>query len=646
MPTAIPHERVRFGIFEADLRSGELYKQGRRIKLHQQPFQVLTLLIERPGEVVTREELRRKLWPSDTFVNFDIGVNAAVRKLRRALHDSAEVPRYVETLPRRGYRFIAPVAGVVTSDARSKAEGSGPEIEERVQPAFERAEHHTASWAAHMWRRWPVAGVALALLAFLAWRTVGNWRQGSVAGAALASIRSIAVLPLENLSGDPAQEFFADGMTDALVTELAQISSLRVISRTSVMRYKGTRKPLPDIARELNVDSIVTGAVVRSGERVRVDAQLVQATTDRHLWATTYERNLEDVVTLQGEVARAIASAIHVQLTPQEQAHLSAPQPVDPQAYEFYLKGRYFWEKFTEVSNRTSIDYFQQAIHRDPSYALAYTGLASAYILGLGSDLPPAQTWPRAKAAASTALQLDEGLGEAHAALAMCLTLYDWDWAGAEREFQRALALNPNYVWAHQWYGVFQGIMGRDQDHAAEVKRARELDPLALAALGGGGYGLTVNRGQYDLAIEWNRKRLELDPNNPRAYLDLGRVYRLRGMYEEAIVQIEKGVELSGEEPGALSALGYTYAVSGEPDKALKIVQQLRVLSTHRYVGPTEVALIYVGLGEKDRAFDWLQKAVADRSIPIWKMRGDKEWDSLRSDPRYSELRRRIGLPP
>src|SRR5215831_585072 len=362
MPTAIPKERVRFGIFEADLRSGELYKQGRRIRLHQQPFQVLTLLIERPGEVVTREELRRKLWPSDTFVNFDIGVNAAVKKLRRALHDSAESPRYVETLPRRGYRFIAPVDSVVTSDARSGVEGSGSEIEERVQPAFERAQHNTASWDAHTWRRWPIAGVALALFVFLAWRTVGNWRQGSVAGAAPVSIRSIAVLPLENLSGDPAQEFFADGMTDALVTELAQISSLRVISRTSVMRYKGTRKPLPDIARELNVDGIVTGAVVRSGERVRVDAQLIQATTDRHLWATTYERNLEDVVTLQGEVARAIASAIHVQLTPQEQLHLAARQPVDPQAYEFYLKGRYFWDKWTEISNRTSIEYFQQAI--------------------------------------------------------------------------------------------------------------------------------------------------------------------------------------------------------------------------------------------------------------------------------------------
>jgi TolB-like protein/tetratricopeptide (TPR) repeat protein len=451
------------------------------------------------------------------------------------------------------------------------------------------------------------------------------------------------VLPLENLSGDPAQEFFTDGMTDALVTELAQIRSLRVISRTSVMRYKGTRKPLPDIARELNVDGIVTGAVVQSAGRVRVDAQLVEATTDRHLWANTYERNLEDVVTLQGEVARAIATAIHVQLTPPEQLRLAARQSVDPQAYEFYLKGRYFWEKWTAASARTSIEYFQQAIQRTPNYALAYAGLANAYIQG--SDLPPAEAWPRAKAAASTALQLDEGLGEAHAALAVCLFWYDWDWAGAEREFQRALALNPNYAWAHQWYGAFQGAMGRDQDWAAEVKRARELDPIALASFGGGGLGLAVARGQYDLAIEENRKRLELDPNNPRAYLELGRVYRLKGMYEEAIVHIQKGITLSGGAPGALSALGYTYAVSGERDKALKIVQQLTVLSKHRYVPPCHIAFIYVGLGEKDRAFDWLQKAVADRSIMDAALRR-KELDSLRSDPRYVELIRRIGLPP
>jgi TolB-like protein/DNA-binding winged helix-turn-helix (wHTH) protein/tetratricopeptide (TPR) repeat protein len=641
MATAPLPRVVRFAVFEADLRSRELRKRGVRIRLQEQPFRVLELLLDRPGELITREEFQRRIWPADTFVDFELGLNTAVKRLRQALGDSADTPRFIETLPRRGYRFVAPVTTVSPPDAEPAPCVSERVIEDASAAGSEEpgTEAPPASRAHKGW----ILGATAVLVGLGVLLVAGSLRERLLARVTPVHIRSIAVLPLENLSGATTQEFLTDGMTDALVTELAQIGSLRVISRTSVMRYKGTRKPLPDIARELNVDGIVTGAMMRSAGRVRVDVQLVQGTTDGHLWAATYERNLEDIVTLQAEVARAIATAIHVQLTPHEQMRLADRPSIDPQAYEFYVKGRYFWEKFTEMSNRTSIEYFQQAIHRAPSYALAYAGLANAYIRSW--DLPPAEKWPRAKAAASTALQLDEGLGEAHAALAMCLSGYDWDWAGAEREFQRALALNPNYVWAHQWYGVFQGVMGRDQEHAAEVTRARELDPLPLASLGGGGLGVTIARGQYDLAIEENRKRLELDPNNPSAYLDLGRAYRLRGMYEEAIVQIQKGVELSGGEPGALSALGYAYAVSGEPDKALKIVQQLTVLSTHRYVGPFEIAFIYVGLGEKDRAFDWLQKAVADRSIPLWRIR-HKELDSLRSDSRYSELRRRIGLPP
>jgi TolB-like protein/tetratricopeptide (TPR) repeat protein len=469
----------------------------------------------------------------------------------------------------------------------------------------------------------------------------GSLRERLLPRVTPVHIRSIAVLPFDNLSSDPAQEFFTDGMTDALVTEVAQISSLRVISRTSVMHYKGTRKPLPDIARELNVDGILTGAVVRSAGRVRVDVQLIEATTDRHLWANSYERNLEDVVTLQSEVARAIATAIHAQLTPHEQVRLTARQSVDPQAYEFYLKGRYLFEKSREASDQKSVEYFQQAILRAPNYALAYAGLAGAYILR--SDLTPAEAYPKAKAAASAALQMDEGLAEAHAALAGCLFWYDWDWAGAEREIQRAIALNPNYALAHQWHGRFLHFMGRDQDWAAEVKRARELDPVLLTYLGSGG-AVAVARGQYDLAIEIQRKALELDPNNPARYLALGRVYRLQRMYDEAIAQTQKGIKLSGGEPGGLSALGYTYAVAGERDSALKIVQQLTLLSTHRYVPPSEIALIYVGLGENDRALDWLQKAVADRSFPFEMIR-NREWDSLRWDPRFVELKRRIGLP-
>jgi TolB-like protein/DNA-binding winged helix-turn-helix (wHTH) protein/tetratricopeptide (TPR) repeat protein len=640
MAIPTPSKRVRFDVFEADLRSGELRKHGIKIKLHHQPFQVLTMLLQHPGEVVTREELKNKLWPLDTFVDFDVGLNSAVKKLRDALGDSAEIPRYVETLPRRGYRFIGSLSDASTSKAEpavaeSVVEGQSSAAKEGVATGVS-----AVSGARSRWVLWAMAGVAVALLVLLAGLNAGGWRLRFWATAAPVHIRAIAVLPLENLSGDPAQEYFTDGMTDALVTELAQISSLRVISRTSVMRYKGTRKPLPDIAKELNVDGIVEGSVVQSAERVRVNAQLIEAATDRHVWASMYERSPGDVVILQSEVARAIAHAIQVQLTPQEEARLTRVQSVDPQAYESYLRGRYFWNKRTDVAVRKSIDYFQQAIQRDPNYALAYAGMAEAYIVR--DDVSPEEQFSKAKATAKIALQMDDGLAEAHNAMAMSLFSYDWDWAGAEREFQRALALNPNYAQAHQWYGQYLRAMGRQNSAMAEIKRAQELDPLGLMIGGGSGqYGT-----QYDLMIESNRKKLEIDPNFAGAYLGLGRAYALKGMYQDAIAEIQKGVNLSGGAPAYLGHLGYTYGVWGKRNEALKTVRQLEQLSKRRYVSPYAIALVYVGLDEKDLAFDWLQKAVVDRSIPLGPLKAGEELASLRSDPRYAELLRRIGLPP
>jgi TolB-like protein/Flp pilus assembly protein TadD len=591
--------------------------------------------------VVTREELKSKLWPLDTFVDFDVGLNSAVKKLRDALSDSAEIPRYVETLPRRGYRFIGSISDALASKARALSGLPEQVIEGHSSGASEEvvSEVPAVSPAHRRWMLWTIAAALVGLM-LLVGLDAGGWRERLLARATPIHIRSIAVLPLENLSGDPGQEYFADGMTDALVTDLAQISSLRVISRTSVMRYKGTRKPLPDIAKELNVDGIVEGAVVRSAERVRVDAQLIQATTDRHLWASTYERSLGDVVVLQSEVARAIANAIQVQLTPQEQSRLGRAQSVDPQAYEFYLKGRYFWNKRTDAAVRKSIDYLQQAIQRDPNYALAYAGIADAYIVR--NDLSPEEQCSKAKAMARVALQMDEGLAEAHNALAMCLFSSDWDWAGAEREFQRAIALDANYAWAHQWYGQFQHAMGRP-NWAAEVKRAGELDPLSLVIAGGGWY---VDSGQYDLAIEILRKKLELDPNFAGTYLWLGNVYERKGMYQEAIAQFQKGFDLSGGAPNYLSALGYTYGVSRKRNEALKILHQLTLLSKRRYVSPYHIALVYVGLGEKDLTFDWLQKALVDRSYQLLFLKLDERMDSMRTDARYSELIRRVGLPP
>ncbi len=641
MAAPTPSERVRFGVFEADLRSGELRKQGVKIKLHHQPFQVLTMLLEHPGEVLTREELKNRLWPFDTFVDFDVGLNSAVKKLRDALGDSAEIPRYVETLPRRGYRFIGSLGDASSSRGQHAPGVPGRVVVEQSAAASEGVvtEVPAVSGVSRRWTLWTTAGVLAGLLVLLVGFDVGSWREKPLAIATPVHIRSIAVLPLENLSGDPAQEYFTDGMTDALVTELAQISSLRVISRTSVMRYKGTRKPLPDIAKELSVDGIVEGSVVQSAERVRVNAQLIEAATDRHLWANMYERSPGDVVILQSEVARAIANAIQVQLTPQEEARLTRVQSVDPQAYESYLRGRYFWNKRTDVAVRKSIDYFQQAIQRDPNYALAYAGMAEAYIVR--GDVSPEEQFSKAKATAKIALQMDDGLAEAHNAMAMSLFCYDWDWASAEREFQRAIALNPNYAQAHQWYGQYLRAMGRQNSAMAEIKRAQELDPLSLVIGGGSGqYGT-----QYDLMIESNRKKLELDANFAGAYLGLGRAYALKGMYQDAIAAFQKGLALSGGAPNYLSFLGYTYGVWGKRNEARKILLQLNQLSKRKYVSPYEIGLVYIGLGEKDMAFDWLQKAVADRSIPLVPLKAGEEMASLRSDPRYAELLSRIGLP-
>jgi len=632
----MPTPGVCFGAFEADLRTGELRKHGARVKLHHQPFQVLSILLERPGEVVTREELQRRLWPADTFVDFDNGLNSAVKKLREALNDSAESPRYVETLSRRGYRFIAPLSNGSTSEAEPAIEVSVPPIAEEPSAEREREMPNPSSRVHSRSMLWAIAGVAAALLVLLVWLNTSDWRHRLWARATPIQIRAIAVLPLDNLSGDDGQEYFADGMTDALITNLAQISSLRVISRTSVMGYKGTRKRLADIARELNVDGIVEGAVIRSGERVRVDAQLIEASTDRHFWARTYERNLSDVIALQNELAQAITNEIQVKLTPEEQARQRRRESVDPQTYELYVKGWYFLNKRTKASFRKGIDYFQQAIQRDPKYAAAYAAMARAYGL-IGTDVSPEEQCLKKRAFAEIALQLDECLAEAHAALASRLFGCDWDWAGAEREYQRAIALNHNDALAHQGYGQLLKTLGR-QNWVGEVKRALELDPVALTYAGGDWY---LDSGQYDLFIERQRQILELDPSFPQPYIFLGRVYTFKGMYEEAIAYIQKAVDLSEGGPGPLSALGYTYGVFGKRKEALKILHQLTLSNA----GPDDVALVYVGLGEKDRAFDVLQKAVADHSIWPPFLRS-AELKSIRSDPRWAELLRRMGLPP
>ena len=619
---------VRFGTFEVSFQSGEVRKAGMKVKVQQQPLKLLEMLLDRPGEVVTREELRGRVWPGESFGDFDQALNIAIGKLRSALGDSAENPQFIETIPKRGYRFIADVTAVDV-DVRPTSTGPGHGNLPGTNPEIQSVEHKRA--------RWVLAGIALILVL----STLVVWQFRSHRHGA-TSVRSLAVLPLNNFSGDPAQDYFADGMTDQLITDLAQISALRVISRTSAMVYKGSRKPLPEIARELHVDAIVEGAVERSGDRVRITAQLIEAASDKHLWAESYEDNLRDTLTLQKKVAANIAEQIRITLTPQEQAALKTAKAVDPQAYEAYLKGRYFWNKRTADGLRDAVTYFNQAIEADPNYAQAYAGLADSYDL-LGDweygVLAPNEAYPKAKASAIKALDADNSLGEAHTSLAFSLDVFDWDWKSAEMEYRRAIELNPGYATAHHWYAWHLSEMGRNDEAIAEMRKAETLDPLSLI-IGAETAEILLVAHRNDEAIAQSRKMIAMDGNFAIAHLELGLALLQKQTYAEAIEELQQAIKLSGGSTTCTSNLAYAYAVSGRRNEALAILNNLK--NGPRQNAPA-IALIYVGLGEKDQAMTWLEKAYTERFNPSILLR--PTFDPMRSDPHFKNLAQRIGLP-
>jgi len=484
--------------------------------------------------------------------------------------------------------------------------------------------------------------VLLAVIGVQHYRPPRHEQATDSVGVLPKAIDSIAVLPLVNLSRDPTQDYFADGMTEELITDLAQIGALRVISRTSVMQFKGVHKPLPEIARQLRVDAVIEGSVLRSGERVRVTAQLIQAATDRHLWARTYERDLRDILALQSQLASAIAQEIKIRLTPQEQARLAASRQVDREAYEAYLKGRYFYNKRSAENLKKALEFFQQAIGKDPRYAAACAGLADSYVLvPFDSDVPPRQYFPKAKEAATRALEIDDTLVEAHVSLSHAL-FFDWDWPGAERELRRALELNPSYAPGHRAYGSYLSAMGRHREAIAEGKRAQELDPLSPATneLAGRRY---YHARQYDQALEQNRKALEIDPNFWMAHLFSSRAYAQKGMYAEALMELRKAGEVT---PEILSDRGRIYAASGRPRQAQHILERLIALSKQRYVPSYYLVKIYSALSQKDQAFAWLEKAFQEREGRLNWLKVDPMLDNLRSDPRFADFLRRLRLPP
>jgi TolB-like protein/DNA-binding winged helix-turn-helix (wHTH) protein/Flp pilus assembly protein TadD len=633
--------RLCFGPFEADLRSGELRKHGVRLKLQDQPFQVLALLLEHAGDVVTREELRQRLWPADTFVDFDTGLNSAVKKLRDVLADSADEPRYIETIPRRGYRFIAPLVDPNPATALSSVPEPG------LHPAHETASSLpagsvVASAESFFFTRsrllFRAAALLLLLVAgFLVYRNIG------AGGKKQTAIKSLAVLPLKNLSGDASQDYLADGMTEALIGRLAGIHDLRVISRTSVMRYKDTKEALPEIAKTLGVDAIVEGSVIRDGNRIRVHAQLIRAATDEHFWSEAYDRELSDVLTLQSDVAHSIAQKVEVTITGEEHARLSSARTVDPEAYEAYLKGRYYWNKRTADSVPKAAHYFEQAISKDPGYSSAYSGLADCNSgLAWHGFISPAEVLPKAYAAAQKAVEIDPQSAEAHASLALVLN-HKWDWAGAEVEFKRALKLNPQHANAHHWYGDYLSIQGRHDEALVEAKRALELDPLNLMI--GTWVGLRYYLARrYDGAIEQSRNTVNLDPNFAAAHLILGESYVQQGRHKEGLDELQKAASLSGDSPLYKAQVGVGLALAGKKKEALRAIRELQDISGKRYVSPYGVAQIYAALNDREQTYKWLDTAYRDRAVWMSYLVVDPVFDSIRSEDRFRDLLQRVGL--
>lgn len=619
--TRPPSDCVQFGIFQLDRIGGELVRAGVKVKLQDQPLRVLILLVERAGQVVTREELRQRVWPSNVYVDFDQGLNNAIKKVREALGDSAESPRFIETVARHGYRFIA---------------STTPMPARVAEPRFR------FEWRSR-WIAIAVGSIAALLMAAAYWAwtesaTRGGWSPGTVV---------LAVLPFDNLSGDPNQEFFSDGLTEELIAQLEKVNPerLSVIARGSVAKYKRTILAASEIGRELHADYIVQGSVRRAADRVRITVHLIRVAEQTDRWAESYDRDLKDIVSLQDAVARTIANRIHVTLSPGRESRLAARRSVDPDAYEAYLKGRYYWNKRTADGMQKAETYFQQAVNKDPSYGAAYSGLADCNSgLTWHGFTSPAQTLPKAHAAALKAIEIDPESAEAHASLGLVLN-HEWDWPGAEAEFKRALQLDPRYANAHHWLGDYLSVEGRHDEALVEAKTASGLDPLNLMI--GTWVGLRYYLARnYGGAVEQSRNTVALDPNFAAAHLVLGEAYVQMGLHEQGIAELQNAATLSGDSPLYRAQIAVAYAAAGRTTEARQIVSQLQAASTERYVSPYGLAQAYAALHDKEQTFKWLDVAYADRAVWMTYLAVDPVFDDYRADQRFQELLRRIHLLP
>ncbi len=630
---AADRRKVRFHDFEVDLHTRELRKNGVRIRLVGHPFEILALLLEAPGEMVTREQLRERLWPRDTFVDFEHGLNSAVNKLREALADSASQPRYVETVPRRGYRFIAQTE---TAEAPSAvqpqpATGAEPELDSRLPG------RRAAGWAL-------AVGILLVALA-LASRWVGFLAE-SFSPKPGAERAMLAVLPFENLTKDPEQDYFGDGLTEQLITELGRLDPRRlgVIARTSAVQYQNAGKGADQIARELGVEYLLEGSVRRDGERVRITAQLIRASDQTHLWAQSYDRELRDILDVQSDVARAVADSIQLALTPEQAVQLASSRVVDPQALESYLRGRYFWHRRGAQDLLRAREYFESAGAADANYASAHVGLADALILLASYGMIPTQEgYATAKSSALRALELDPALAEAHASLGTIAAEHDWNWQEAEQCFRRAIELQPNYATAHQWYAEFLAHMGRFEEAQGEAQLARRLNPLSAAADLVMGKTLYYAR-RFDEAIQHFTKTLEAFPGYEIAQVYLALAYLHRGNLETAAAILEKTAE-SAEVPEPTMLLAYVYGRLGRERDARRLLNELHALRKRKNVSPFILIVPYLALGENARALEWMEKAYQERNWQMVFLNVEPLFDPLRGDARFQAYLRKLNFP-
>ena len=633
--TALASPVYRFGVFQANLEARELRKHGVRVRLPGQPFCILSILLEKAGEVVTREEIQQKLWTSDTFVDFEHSLNSAIKKLRAALGDTPENSRYIETIPRVGYRFIAPVQ---ETTEKGQAEQDAPMNANR-SPALPEVER------SFQWRWLVLLGIPAGLLV----ATVGyfQWSRSRLRPQPTNGRLMLAVLPFENLTGNAAQDYFSDGLTEEMIAQLGHLDPqhLGVIARTSVMHYKHSQEQLDAIGRELGVQYVLEGSVRRDADNVRISAQLIQVRDQTPIWVRQYDRELSHLLALQGEIAQEIAGEI--QLTLGDGKRISsdsnrATSPSSYKAYDLYLKGRYFWNKRTEKGFEQAIDYFQQTVTKDPNYARAYAGLADSYALTSSYNFASAnELMPKARAAALRAIQIDDGLADAHTSLALVTENYDWDWQTAEKEYRRAIQLDPNYATAHQWYAEYLSFQGRFDEALRESERARQLDPLSLIIAADNGAILYYSR-QYELAIKQFRAVLAMEPSFPRARMVIF-PYAEKGMFAEALADAAEWHHT--DDSPVWEAQAYIYGRSGQQVQARRAMAKWERWDRGGQSYTTSAPVMaYAAMGNREEAFRCLEKAYQEHSNALTALKVEPAYDPLRSDRRFQDLLRRVGL--